>query len=160
MKGHKIRYLNGHVSFHPYCPRCFHFHLFQPPYFPTSHLHADWLFVPLIRLSTSLNCHQNSNPPLLSAVCPHWESSAGAPEAREAVPDFTSCFPSGRLGAVPGRHASHQLRPAVCYLQAWTRYSTHYYERLLSQDHPQLCQNYRSNQLLVCPIAKRVYFGY
>lgn len=63
---------------------------------------------------------------LLSAVCPHRESSAGAPKARQAVPDLAPCLPSSRLGTVSGRHTSHQLWPAVCHLQARTRYITQY----------------------------------
>lgn len=59
---------------------------------------------------------------LCLVVCPHRESSAGASQARQTVPDFPACLPSSWLGAVSGRHTRYQLRPAVCHLQARTRY--------------------------------------
>lgn len=57
-------------------------------------------------------------------VRPHRESSAGAPQAGEAVPDLPTGLPSSWLGAVSGCYASYQLRPSLCHLQTRARYLT------------------------------------
>lgn len=57
-----------------------------------------------------------------STVCPHRQSSAGASQTRQAVPDLSPCLTSSWVGTVKRRHASYQLRPALCYLKTRTRY--------------------------------------